>query len=94
MAERQMIEVTNADRSRWALEAVEGFAATTGADTARDAIADLISNLLHLAHGRALDTDRLVKDAAAMFRAEAREDPSGDIATVQSRFRRILPEDS
>ena len=89
-----MIEVTNADRSRWALEAVEGFAATTGADTARDAIADLISNLLHLAHGRALDTDRVVKDAAAMFRAEATEDPDGDIATVQSRFRRILPEDS
>ena len=52
-----MQDTTNADRAEWALDALTGFVAATRVNTARDAVADLIANLLHLARGRGLDVD-------------------------------------
>ena len=89
-----MQDTTNADRAGWALSALTDFVAATGVDTARDAIADLIANLLHLARGRGLDMDMLLDQTRKMMTEEFAEDPEGDKAAVQCRFRELLPYDS
>jgi hypothetical protein len=57
-----MHDITNADRAGWALDALTGFVAATRVNTARDGIADLIANLLHLACSRGLDVELLDSD--------------------------------
>ena len=89
-----MQDTTNADRAGWALAALTGFVAATRVDTARDAIADLIANLLHLARGRGLDMDMLLDQTIKLMAEEFAEDPEGDMAAVQARFRELLPDDS
>lgn len=89
-----MIDVTNAHRSDLALTALQDFVLTTKVDTARDAIADLISNLIHLARGRGLDAERLMTQAMGMTAQEVAEDPEGDMASVQRAFRTLLPSDT
>lgn len=89
-----MNDTTNACRADLALLAVEGFAVATRVDTARDAIADLICNLMHLARGRGLDEQYILDQAVRMAAEEAREDPEGDMEEIQSRFRELLPEDN
>ena len=85
-----MEEITNADRARWALEAVSYFVASTGVDTVDDAIADLIDNLLHLGRGHGLDTDALISRAQKMMAAEVAEDLEGDMTAVQNDLARLL----
>ena len=89
-----MQDTTNADRAGWALAALTGFVAETRVDTARDAIADLIANLLHLARGRGLDVDVLLGQTRKLMAEEFAEDPEGDMAAVQARFLEMLPDDS
>lgn len=89
-----MIDVTNAHRADLALAALHDFVVNTKVDTARDAIADLISNLIHLARGRGLDAERLVAQALGMTAQEVTEDLEGDMASVQRAFRTLLPSDS
>ena len=90
-----MQDTTNAHRAGWALAALTGLVAATGVDTARDAIADLIANLLlHLARGRGLDMDMLLDQTRKMMTEEFAEDPEGEMAAVQCRFRELLPYDS
>lgn len=86
-------DVTNADRAALALAAVTDFVELTGVDCARDAIADLMTNLLHLARGRELNIEKLCADALAMYRIETECDADGDMAQTQDRFRHFLPED-
>lgn len=88
-----MQDTTNADRARWALVPLTGFVAATGVDTARDAIADLIANLLHLARGRGLDTDWLLDQTRKLMAQEFAEDAEGNMTAVQARFRELLPDD-
>ncbi|MBY0285004.1 MAG: hypothetical protein K2W81_13720 [Sphingomonas sp.] len=88
-----MIEVTNATRANSALGALKEFVEQTNVDTARDAIADMICNLIHLPRGRGLDPERLVKQALGMAAEEAAEDPEGDMEAVQQAFRTLLSED-
>ena len=88
-----MIEISNADRAAAALSALHHFVESTNVDTARDAIADLIGNLLHLAHGRGLNTINLIESATRMMDAERLEDPAGDMAAVQRGFRALLAVD-
>ncbi|MCC5611655.1 hypothetical protein LC612_34210 [Nostoc sp. CHAB 5834] len=88
-----MDEITNADRAEWALAALSNFVAATKVDTARDAIADLIANLLHLARGRGLEVDLLLDQTRKLMTEEFAEDPEGDMAIVQERFRELLPYD-
>ena len=87
-------DITNADRSDLALFAINDFASSTRVDTARDAIADLICNLLHLARGRGLDEQLILSQAARMAAEEAREDPDGEMEDVQARFRELFSEDA
>jgi hypothetical protein len=89
-----MHDVTNADRAGWALDALTGFVAATRVNTARDAIADLIANLLHLARGRGLDVDLLLDQTRKLMTEEFAEDPEGDMTSVQKRFRELFPYDS
>ena len=89
-----MQDTTNADRAGWALSALTDFVAATGVDTARDAGAELIANLLHLARGRGLDMDALLDQTRNMMAEEFAEDPEGNMAAVQARFRELLPDDS
>ena len=89
-----MQDTTNADRDGWALAALADFVAETGVDTARDAIADLIVNLLHLVRGRGLDIDVLLDQTRKMMAEGFAEDTEGDMAAVQARFRELLPDDS
>jgi len=89
-----MQDTTNTDRAGWALSALTDFVAETGVDTARDAIADLIANLLHLARGRGLDMDMLLDQTKKLMTEEFAEDPEGDMTSVQERFRELLPNDS
>ena len=89
-----MNDITNADRAEWAMDALTGFVAATRVDTARDAVADLIANLLHLARGRGLDVDLLLDQTRRLMAEEFAEDAEGDMATVQARFRELLPDDS
>lgn len=89
-----MQDVTNADRAAWALSALTDFVAATGVDTGRDAVADLIANLLHLARGRGLDMDMLLDQTRKLVAEEFAEVPEGDMAAVQARFRELLPDDS
>jgi hypothetical protein len=89
-----MDDVTNADRAEWALAALTDFVAVTGVDTARDAIADLIANLLHLARGRGLDVDLLLDQTRKLMTEEFAEDTEGDMTSVQERFRELFPYDS
>lgn len=89
-----MIDVTNAHRADLALAALRDFVVQTNVDTARDAIADLIDNLIHLARGRGLDADRLVTQALGVTAQEVAEDPEGDMASVQRAFRTLLPSDT
>lgn len=88
-----MIDVTNADRANWALDAVTRFVADTGADTAVEAITDLISDLLHLARGRGLDVEVIVRNAAGMMHSEMKEDSEGAMDLVQSAFHELLEDD-
>ena len=88
-----MTEITNADRADSALAVLKQFVTATSVDTARDAIADLICNLTHLARGRGLDPERLVMQALAMAAEEAAEDPEGDMKAVQQVFHNLLPDD-
>jgi hypothetical protein len=88
-----MDDVTNADRAEWALAALSDFVVATRVDTARDAIADLIANLLHLARGRGLDVDLLLSQARGLMAEESVQDAEGDMAAVQARFRELLPHD-
>lgn len=89
-----MTDVTNAHRADLALAALRDFVVETNVDTARDAIADLIGNLIHLARGRGLDADWLVTQALGMTAQEVAEDPEGDMASVQRTFRTLLPSDT
>ena len=89
-----MNDVSNADRANLALGALGDFVSTTRVDAASDAIGDLIANLLHLARGRGLDTDRLLANAAAVMAEELAEDEEGDMQAVQRRFRTLLPLDA
>ncbi len=89
-----MIDVTNAHRADLALAALQDFVVQTKVDSARDAIADLISNLIHLARGRGLDAERLITQAMGMTAQEVAEDPEGDMASVQRAFRTLLPSDT
>lgn len=86
-------DTSNADRARWALSSLAGFVENTGVDTAQDAATDLIANLLHLARGRGLDTERILTNAAGMLDEELRLDAEGDMASVQQDFRTLLPLD-
>lgn len=88
-----MHDVTNAERANLALCVLDDFVAATGTDTARDAIADLICNLMHLARGRGLDEQLILEQAARLSKEEGSEDPEGDMAEVQGRFRELLSED-
>jgi hypothetical protein len=88
-----MQDVTNADRAEWAMDALTGFVAATRVNTARDAIADLIANLLHLARGRGLDVDLLLDQTRKLMAEEFAQDPEGNMAAVQARFRELLPDD-
>jgi hypothetical protein len=88
-----MQDVTNADRAGWAMDALTGFVAATRVNTARDAVADLITNLLHLARGRGLDVDLLLNQTRKVMAEEFAQDPEGDMAIVQARFRELLPDD-
>lgn len=85
-----MEDVTNADRANWALAALLGFVAETGVDTAREAIGDLIADLLHLGRGRGYDTLSLIDRAHRMMMEEVAEDPEGDMALVQRAFASLL----
>ncbi len=89
-----MDDTTNADRAGWALDALTGFVAITRVNTAHDAVADLIANLLHLARGRGFDVDLLLHQTRKLMTEEFAEDPEGDMAAVQARFRELLPDDS
>jgi hypothetical protein len=89
-----MHDTTNADRAVWALDALTGFVSATGVNTARDGIADLIANLLHLARGRELDIDLLLDQTRKLMAEEFAEDPEGNMTAVQARFRELLPDDS
>lgn len=88
-----MLDITNADRARWALSALTGFVEATGVDTATSAISDLIVDLLHLARGRGFDTLYLFERAHQMMVEEHLEDPEGDMRDVQKSFRRLLVDD-
>ena len=85
-----MQEITNADRANWALAALSGFVAETRVDTAREAIGDLIADLLHLGRGRGYDTLSLIDRAHRMMMEELAEDPEGDMALVQRAFASLL----
>lgn len=89
-----MNEISNADRAELALAAVTDFVAKTGVDTARDAISDLIVNLLHLARGRGLNAQTILDNACGMFKEETRDDKEGPMIDVQSIFIRVLPQDA
>ena len=84
-------DISNADRADWALSALGGFVERTRVDTGQDAITDLIANMLHLARGRNLDTERILTNAASMVEQEVGEDEQGDMASVQQHFRTLLP---
>lgn len=85
-----MDDITNADRAIWALAALSEFVAETRVDTAREAIGDLISDLLHLGRGRGYDTLSLIDRAHRMMMEEVAEDPEGDMALVQRAFASLL----
>lgn len=78
-----MDDLTNADRARWALAAVEGFVNSTHVDTPESAIGDLISNLLHLGRVHGCDPKRLSDQAYGMMIEEREMDPEGEMAEVQ-----------
>lgn len=88
-----MQEITNADRAGWALAALAEFINDTRVDNARDAVADLIVNLLHLARGRGMDMELLFAQAARAMAEEQAEDEEGDMASVIARFYELLPDD-
>jgi hypothetical protein len=88
-----MQDITNADRAVWAMDALTGFVAATRVDTARDAVADLIANLLHLARGRGLDVDLLLNQTRKLMAEEFAQDTEGNMAAVQISFRELLPDD-
>ena len=88
-----MQDITNADRAGWALAALAGFIGDTRDDNARDAVADLIINLLHLARGRRLDVELLLAQATRAMAEEQAEDEVGDMASVIVRFSELLPDD-
>lgn len=88
-----MDHTTNADRANWALAALMGFVAETGVDTAREAIGNLISDLLHLGRGRGYDTLSLVDRAHRMMMAEFAEDLEWDMALVQKAFASLLEDE-
>jgi hypothetical protein len=88
-----MQDVTNGDRAEWAMDALTGFVAATRVNTARDGVADLITNLLHLARGRGLDVDLLLDQTRKLMAEEFAQDPEGNMAAVQARFRELLTDD-
>ena len=89
-----MDETTNADRAYLALFALADFRHRSGVDTARDAIVDLITNLLHLGRGRGLDTGLLISQSVAIMREELEQDEEGDMANVQATFLQLFDVDS
>ena len=89
-----MSDITNADRAGWALEALYNFVQVSKVATARDAVADLVTDLLHLAHSRGLDVHILTQQAAGAMAEELAEDAEGDMARVQDRFLELFPNDS
>ena len=88
-----MQDVTNADRAGWALEALAGFVRDTRVDNARDAVADLIANLLHLARCRGLDIDLLLEQTRRLMAEEFAQDAEGNMAAIQVRFCELLAHD-
>jgi hypothetical protein len=94
VASKPMQDTSNADRAEWAMDALTDFVAATRVDTARDAVADLIANLLHLARSRGLDVDLLLNQTRKLMVEEFAQDAEGNMAAVQTRFRELLPDDS
>ncbi len=88
-----MTDVTNALRAGWALDALANFKASTRVDSARDAIIDLLADLLHLAKGRGFDPEQLAQQAFVTMTGEFAQDTSGDMKSVQAQFRNLLPDD-
>ena len=71
--------VTNADRASLAFSALEGFVVDTRVDDAEDAIADLLTDLLHLARARGFAPQALINRATAMMQEELEQDEEGDL---------------
>jgi len=88
-----MDDVTNAQRAEWGLFALADFVPRTGVDAADDAIGDLITNLLHLARGYGLDTNRLLSNAAGMMATEVDEDDEGDMEVIKDRLSRMFDDE-
>lgn len=85
-------ELSNGTRAGQALDLLEMFIAKTKADTARDALVDLITDLLHLARGRGLNAQALVDAAVRSVSTEAVFDSEAGMNEAQMRFRRVLPD--
>lgn len=85
-----LAELTNADRAARALSALEGFIEITRVDDPSDAIADLLTNLLHLARARGFDPVALADRAVRMMQEEVHEDEDGDLTSIARKFRDVL----
>lgn len=83
-------DTTNADRAQWALSAIRDFVQQNGVKDPADAIADLMTNLLHLARTAGLEPDVIATRAMKMMREELREDNDGDLSEVARQFQEIL----
>lgn len=80
-------EPTNADRARWARNALAVFTAETyGGDhpdtmdrgDLETAVSDLIADLLHFAVSQGFDADEILRSASFHFEAELAEDACND----------------
>lgn len=71
-----MPDVTNQDRCKWAMAAVQTFAGVTGLDTAPEAdglqtaIVDLLADLMHLCDANGLQLHELMPSAERHYAAE------------------------
>lgn len=83
-------DVTNADRAWWALFALGDFINRTRVDSSDDAIADLITDLLHLARAANLDPAALSARALAGMEEEIAEDNEGDMAPVAEALEAMM----
>lgn len=68
-----MADVTNQDRVKWAMAAVQVFADVTGLDTASEletAITDLLADMLHLCDAHGFQLAELLESANRHYVAE------------------------
>jgi hypothetical protein len=83
-----MADITNTDRSQWALKAISAFRKATGTDM-EDALADLLADLMHWSDRMGYQFDAELARGRGHYEAELVEDEPGRVLPLEDSAKHL-----